>query len=612
MEEERRASLARKREDVKALEIQQKRERENSQAQEVKKLSKQRAEFERQTEARRLSIEAKKAELEEARLEMQREKEIESLKRRNEFEYNEPLDYFQENQFLPEKAKAHSKQKIREDLMKKRGEKYEEPPPPPPKPELDELEDGAIPLRAFFHELDDPMPSFAERGSFSRVSTMPKEELAIERRVMLWELFDEINETDATKDGEDDPASKSAERRMRRTSHKKHNSDAPAPRLSIFTARGHDQQNELYKIKLKEAITKDEALYGAGYWTLLEDKLKKLQSELEGGKGSQSSLLSFAYKSRRKKKKERRDEAEEEKFLLQHSLHYGVLVEVMSRWEGDEMRQKSLAHETSPPRRSSLVKKALQRELIQIEYPHRDSDDPRDFFQQINVSAMTSPAEVVKQFVEAATTVDPAKVRNWSKGKSGSDGVKKSIENQMAERRHRLMTSEVRRTEEAVQGLADRLEALSEIIAYFEETIGGDSDAVPPLDPEMLSEKLREVAEFLLTAKREVRKRQKRRMTISSKAPILPEIPMARGSEKKAKFVEMFNRVREGNIPRMDELFALVDGDGDGSIDEEEWDLFLTVRRETQRVSAEERNKVRACEERRKMSQMGNLLSSLL
>ena len=87
--------------------------------------------------------------------------------------------------------------------------------------------------------------------------------------------------------------------------------------------------------------------------------------------------------------------------------------------------------------------------------------------------------------------------------------------------------------------------------------------------------------------KRLLRKKQKRRMTISSNSPLL-NAKEANGGRRRASsaFVEMMKKNPNAS---MDELFSYVDGDGDGSIDEAEWIEFTKRRMEMQRKSVEER-----------------------
>eukprot|EP00518_Triparma_eleuthera_P007263 CAMPEP_0182486022 /NCGR_PEP_ID=MMETSP1319-20130603/46300_1 /TAXON_ID=172717 /ORGANISM="Bolidomonas pacifica, Strain RCC208" /LENGTH=473 /DNA_ID=CAMNT_0024688073 /DNA_START=5 /DNA_END=1422 /DNA_ORIENTATION=+ len=337
--------------------------------------------------------------------------------------------------------------------------------------------------------------------------------------------------------------------------------------------------------------------------------MKEIQKQVESGQRSSRSLLRFAYKASlrsgkikyKNKKTKRVQEAEdleemEKKFNLKQALTYDVLLDVMTKWEEDEKMRKSLAHETSPPRRSSLVKTPLKRELIEIEYPHDDEYDdeysPPEFRQDLNLSAMTDPKLVIRQFLDECSKKDSIKVGKWSK-----DEVRKSLEDQMAERRHIIMSTEVKRSGEAVQGLSDRLEALNEIGRYFEETI---ADEDPP-DPKTFTPELKKVAETLLGIKRELRKRQKRRMTISSKRPILPKVEEMKGDAgKKYQFQLMLAKIEAGESINMDDLFNLVDGDGDGSIDEEEWGMFLQIRRAMQQKSIDERNKLLETQEKLK------------
>ena len=75
---------------------------------------------------------------------------------------------------------------------------------------------------------------------------------------------------------------------------------------------------------------------------------------------------------------------------------------------------------------------------------------------------MTDPKEVIRQFLDLCRKRDKERgtrnVEGWS-----VDDVRKSLQDQMAARRHSIMSNEVKRSQEAVQGLSDRLEALTEI-----------------------------------------------------------------------------------------------------------------------------------------------------
>ena len=160
--------------------------------------------LERENENRRRSIERKKIELEADREKLERS--------RNEADFSKPLEHFAENTLLPKGPRSHHKGTIANALLDKQDSPYDEPtpdlPPVPPRP------DTAFILAPFFHNLDEPdTPSFAERGSFGRVSTMSKKELAIERRVQLWDLLDELSTRREGENGEE--TTKSEERRVR-------------------------------------------------------------------------------------------------------------------------------------------------------------------------------------------------------------------------------------------------------------------------------------------------------------------------------------------------------------------------------------------------------------
>ncbi|GMH96097.1 hypothetical protein TrVE_jg13694 [Triparma verrucosa] len=527
----------------------------------------------RQSQSEALRIEREKLRLEEDRikqedemrkiaLENERRKDLASDK------FNEPLDLGASK--LKEKSRAskfQSKNSIKDQLLKRSSKTEEEggapqdlnvPPPVPEEPKPD-----PISLEPWTDTAPPAVPAFAERGTFGRVSEMPKDELAIERRLALWDLLDEVSSQM--------PKALVASTRNpdRKVDHKKHTA---LPVTLPPSSSGAQSSNQLFVAKMKEALDRDAVLYGKGYSTAVQLHMKEVQA----GTGTGKKKRSWG------KKKAADDKTPG--VILEQVVTYDVLVHLMGKWEEDEKTKKSIAHESSPPRRASKMEKPIPRKTLSIAY--------EQVVQEIDISAMTPPSVVLKQFVDK---IEPSLMSTWD-----DKAVKKSIEEQLLSARAELMRAETRRIEEIVQAHSDKLQTVGEIKSYSDETIG-DLNAMPKTEEELSPERetaCKQIAKNILKVKRELRKKQKRRMTISANRPLLPpELLDPNSKEAKKALKEKEKKEKDASIfdkdeISMEELFAYVDKDGDGSIDEKEWGVFMVIRKKMQQKGIDERNKL--------------------
>ncbi|GMH93398.1 hypothetical protein TL16_g12616, partial [Triparma laevis f. inornata] len=136
----------------------------------------------------------------------------------------------------------------------------EEVSPPVPEKKLD-----PITLAPWTDTAPPAAPAFAERGTFGRVSIMPKDELAIERRLALWGLLDEVSSQIA----------KSLDASTRNPDRKVDHKKLTAPPVTVPpSSSGAQSSNQLFVAKIKEALDRDAVLYGKGYSTAVQLHMK--------------------------------------------------------------------------------------------------------------------------------------------------------------------------------------------------------------------------------------------------------------------------------------------------------------------------------------------------
>ncbi|GMH50373.1 hypothetical protein TrLO_g13925, partial [Triparma laevis f. longispina] len=103
---------------------------------------------------------------------------------------------------------------------------------------------------------------------------MPKDELAIERRLALWGLLDEVSSQIA----------KSLDASTRNPDRKVDHKKLTAPPVTVPpSSSGAQSSNQLFVAKIKEALDRDAVLYGKGYSTAVQLHMKKVQEHAKAG-----------------------------------------------------------------------------------------------------------------------------------------------------------------------------------------------------------------------------------------------------------------------------------------------------------------------------------------
>jgi hypothetical protein len=224
-------------------------------------------------------------------------------------------------------------------------------------------------------------------------------------------------------------------------SHKKHGAKS-----SPISSTGSMSSDSLFMSRLRDLLKRDEDLYGKGYGDYLRSHIKGIQEEMKDGK---------------------RETAQ-----LSDAVTFDVLVKILGVWEKDEKARKMNAFEVSPPRRAgtqffsdsdATPKSEIPTAALTLEF--------QGYSQYVEICAMTSPTDVVNQFISHC----PAELAST---KAAKKIIKQNLEYQMLDLKIGLLRAEIDRLAEKVQERADKHVMVDEVYRYYRETIeeGGEGE----------------------------------------------------------------------------------------------------------------------------------------